>query len=63
MARKRDRFDLVEIKGFVDITMRDEFNNNQFKTKRKPIRQAIKEFEDFLERKYGVKGFSAWEKK
>lgn len=47
--------------GFVDIEMRDEDNNPVYKRRGKKLGDGIKEFEDFLEKKFGIKGFSAYE--
>jgi|TARA_Y100000310_G_scaffold229404_1_gene231819 hypothetical protein len=47
--------------GFVDISMRDADNNTIFKQKGQNLGNAIRSFEKFLEEKYGVRGFSAYD--
>ncbi len=49
--------------GFLDIEFRDELDEPQFKVKRRSFFGAMKYFDEFLEKKYGIKGFSAREKK
>lgn len=48
--------------GFLDIEMRDDTNTPIFRLKNQNLGQGIRNFEKFLEEKYGIKGFSAWEK-
>jgi len=49
--------------GYLDLEYRDQDNITQYKTKRKSLIKSIKDFENFLEKKFGIKGFSAREKK
>lgn len=49
--------------GWLDIEYRDEDNVTQYKTRRKTLIRSIRDFENFLEKKYGIKGFSARKKK
>ena len=44
--------------GFVDIEMRDETNMTMFKIRGQKLGNGIKEFEEFLEHKLGIRGFS-----
>ena len=42
--------------GYVDIEMRDEDNNTVFKRRGQKLGKGIKDFEKFLDEKYGLKG-------
>lgn len=46
--------------GFIDIEMRDADNNTVFKNRGQKLGRGIKQFENFLEQKFGIKGFSAF---
>lgn len=47
--------------GFIDAEIRDELNIPMFKVKGKSLANGIKEIDQFLEQKLGVKGFSAYD--
>ncbi|HEC66675.1 MAG TPA: hypothetical protein ENI23_15470 [bacterium] len=49
--------------GFLDIEMRDDTNMPIYKSRGQNLGRAIRSFEKFLEEKYGVRGFSAHDKK
>jgi hypothetical protein len=44
--------------GFIDIEFRNELDEPQFKVKRRSLRKGIADFEEFLDKKYGIKGFT-----
>ena len=62
MGKNRKKTNLGH-KGFLDLEFRNELDEPEFKVKRRSLFKAIEDFEDFLWRKYGIKGFSAREKK
>lgn len=62
MGKNRKKTNLGNL-GFLDLEFRDELDQPQFSVKRKSLRAAIADFENFLDKKYGIKGFSAREKK
>ena len=57
MSRRKEQL------GFLDIDLRDKYHNTFYKVKGKPLQKAISDFEDFLEQKFGIRGFSAREKR
>lgn len=62
MPHRRKKYrERVSRLGFVDIEMRDEENTTVFKRRGQKLGRGIKEFEKFLEEKFGIKGFSAFE--
>ena len=62
MGKNRKKTNLGH-KGFLDLEFRNELDEPEFSVKRKSLGASIAAFEDFLWRKYGIKGFSAREKK
>lgn len=49
--------------GYLDLTLTDSDNMPIYKSRGKGLSKAIRDFEKFLEEKYGIRGFSAHEKR
>lgn len=47
--------------GFLDIVLRDEYNNPIYKSKRRKFNDGVKEFENFCKDKLGIHPFDTKE--